>query len=892
MKSIILLAFLSLFLLSTTSHATTVNVHAGDNLQTAIDNASPGDTLILDAGATFSGNHNGPIILSAGKTGSGYITIESSALASLPDANHRVSSSDVVNMPTIVAASSGLPALQTEAGANHYQLIGIEFRTVSAADFVYDLIELGSGGQTTVSQVPHDLILDRCLIRAFPTQPLKLGVALNSIETTITNCYIAGFKRTDQDAQAIAGFNGPGPFHIINNYLEASGENLMFGGGKPNIPGLVPSNIEIKRNYLYKPLSWRQGEAGYGGVRWSVKNLFELKSARHVTFEGNVLENCWGDVNPGYGAISLTASPSPGGDSGPQATIEDVTIRYNVMKHTQNVFNIVGNDAQNQSGLGLTVENNLFMDVDWVRWSNNPDDNSNYRGQFIKISNLAHVTVNHNTVFQSGNMISVYGGANVGFVFTNNIVNYIGGILGVNDNTANTHDSQAMASFFPDGVLRGNVIIGDNNPSNMGTFASQNYYPLGPDQVIFVDYPNHDYRLAANSSYKSQGTDGADIGANISSIQANSNGSIQLSAVTYSVSESSTDAIITVTRLGDASSSATVGYATSDTAGLTNCNVVGTGIASSRCDYATTIGTLQFGAGETSKTISVPIVDDAYVEGNESFNIALSNPTNNATLGLTSSATITIIDNDASNGANPIDGTPFFVRQQYIDFLDREPDAAWLTWQDIINNCGTKYAPPCDRIEVSADFFRSEEFQSRGYFIYRFYKTLPGASDPNNPQFGYIPHYNEFMPDFARVSGPISADQLEANKVAFIYDFMTRGDFQAKYGSLTDPTAYVDALLQTVGLQNHPTRQTWINSLTNGSMTRAQVLRGLVESAEMYQKYYNEGFVIMEYFGYLRRDADGSYASWIGTMNQNNGDYRPMVNGFMNSAEYRQRFGY
>jgi Domain of unknown function (DUF4214) len=147
------------------------------------------------------------------------------------------------------------------------------------------------------------------------------------------------------------------------------------------------------------------------------------------------------------------------------------------------------------------------------------------------------------------------------------------------------------------------------------------------------------------------------------------------------------------------------------------------------------------------------------------------------------------------------------------------------------------------------------------------------------------------MPDFAKVSGFLSAQQLEANKVAFVNEFMARPDFQMKYGSLTDPTAYVDALLQTVGLPNHPGRSSWIVGLTNGSMTRAQVLRALVESGEVYTKYYNEAFVIMQYFGYLRRSADISYLQWIQTMNSTGGDYRIMINGFLNSAEYRQRFG-
>ena len=353
---------------------------------------------------------------------------------------------------------------------------------------------------------------------------------------------------------------------------------------------------------------------------------------------------------------------------------------------------------------------------------------------------------------------------------------------------------------------------------------------------------------------------------------------IQLSAATYSIDEGGGHASIVVNRIVDTSGASTVHYATSDTAGLTPCNVFN-GIASSRCDYATTIGTLQFAAGETSKTIFIPIVDDGYAEGPETFTLTLSNP-QGATLGANSTATITIIDNDAGTGTNPLTDQLFFIRQQYIDFLGREPDPPGLSgWLDVLNNCGTKYPTPCDRIEVSSDFFRSAEFQARGYFIYLFYATI-----------GRHPFYSEFMPDLAKVSGFLTDAQLEANKAAFVNEFMTRTEFQTKYGSLTDPAQYVDALLQTAGLPNHPTRNSWIAGLTNSTMTRGQVLRALVESSDVYNKYYNEAFVVMQYFGYLRRDPDALYTQWIDTLNKS-GDYRTMINGFLNSTEYAKRFG-
>ena len=356
----------------------------------------------------------------------------------------------------------------------------------------------------------------------------------------------------------------------------------------------------------------------------------------------------------------------------------------------------------------------------------------------------------------------------------------------------------------------------------------------------------------------------------------------QLTSSNYTIPENAGSAVITITRAGDLSAPATIDYATADNAALSECNVVN-GASSSRCDYATIIGTLRFAAGEASKIIFVPIVDDGYVEGSETFTITLSNPSGTI-LGTTTSASITIQDNDSIIGTNPIEGVDFFIRQQYLDFLGREPDPAGLAgWRNVLNNCGTTVAPPCDRIEVSAGFFRSEEFQSRGYFVYRFFSAL-----------GKIPVSEQFFPDFAKVSGFLTVEQLEANKAAYVNEVMARADFQTKYAStFNNPTAYVDALLQTVSLPNHPSRQTWINQLnsSNNAQTRAQVLRALVESSEVFNKYFNEAFVIMQYFGYLRRTADASYLNWIQTMNQTNGDYRIMINGFMNSAEYRRRFG-
>ncbi len=356
----------------------------------------------------------------------------------------------------------------------------------------------------------------------------------------------------------------------------------------------------------------------------------------------------------------------------------------------------------------------------------------------------------------------------------------------------------------------------------------------------------------------------------------NDDAALQFNATQFSVAENNNRVEVTVIRAGAASPELIVEYATSDTAGLTNCNVIN-GIASARCDYATSVGRLRLAAGETLKTISIPLVDDGFAEGNESFTITLSNVLGGS-LGTPATATVTINDNETSNGANPIDQTPFFVRQHYIDFLSREPDPPGAAaWEAVINNCPAGDTT-CDRIHVSSAFFRSPEFQGRGYFIYRFYPVA----------FGRKPEYVEFVPDLAKVSGFLSDAELGAAKVAFIAQFMSRPAFVTKYNGLND-TQYVDTLLTTAEVTS-PHRDFWIAALGNGTRTRATVLRDITESPEVYNKYFNQAFVVMQYFGYLRRDPDVLYVNWIQVLDST-GDFRGMVNGFMNSLEYRFRFG-
>jgi len=218
------------------------------------------------------------------------------------------------------------------------------------------------------------------------------------------------------------------------------------------------------------------------------------------------------------------------------------------------------------------------------------------------------------------------------------------------------------------------------------------------------------------------------------------------------------------------------------------------------------------------------------------------------------------------------------VRQQYLDFLGREPDPPGFSgWVNTIRNCAPN-DPSCDRVHVSEMFFRSAEFQQRGYFVYRFYSTA----------FGRKPDYAEFTPDLGRVSGFLTDEQLETAKAQFANDFTTRAAFINQYGTLGN-SLYVDALSQTAGV-TLSNRQALIDSLNAGTMTRAQALRQISERGEVYAKYYNQAFVVMEYFGYLRRDPDALYLNWIQVLDANPTDSRHMVEGFVDATEYRNRF--
>ena len=264
-------------------------------------------------------------------------------------------------------------------------------------------------------------------------------------------------------------------------------------------------------------------------------------------------------------------------------------------------------------------------------------------------------------------------------------------------------------------------------------------------------------------------------------------------------------------------------------------------------------------------------------------------------MGTPSTATVTIVDNETVTGANPIFNTPFFVRQHYLDFLSREPEAA-EPWTAVLNNCSdVNNNPLCDRLTVSAAFFGSPEFQLKGYFVYRFYKLA----------FNRLPTYTEIVTDMRSVTGQTPAEVFQ-KKATFSNAFAQRTEFTNTYGALTDGP-YVAALMGRYSLTQITTPDPaapdgtikvtlttadLTNRLIASTLTRAQVLRAIADSDQVANLEFNQAFVAMQYFGYLRRAPETpGYNNWLTYLNAHPTDSRTMVNGFMNSAEYRLRFG-
>jgi Bacterial Ig-like domain (group 2) len=470
-------------------------VNAGGDLQAALDAAQPGDEVVVQAGATFTGT----FVLRTKSSGTGWITVRSSG--ALPPAGTRITPADAPRLARLVAANAASQVLKTEAGAHHYRLIGLEITAQPGATLGYTLVSLGDASRTqnTMALQPHHLVLDRVYIHGTPTLSFQRCVALNSAWTAIVDSWLSECHGKGVDSQAIGGWNGTGPYKIDNNRLEGAAENIMFGGADPAIPNALPSDIVIRRNHIIKPPEWK-------GV-WSVKTLLEIKIGQRVLIEGNILENSWPDAQTGF-AINLKSTDQS--NTAPWSETSDITVRYNLIRNTTHGVSIAAKPEVYPAvpASRMLFEQNVF---DRIGMGADPG------GRLFQVAGVDDLTLSHNTAVSKHSFLILVNSPDPieRLTVVDNI--FAGSSYGLSGDGAGG-GTAALDTRAPGWTFHGNVITG----------ARGNRYPAGNSFPATVDLAG--VRAALNAAVASSksfvvqrlraGEPSAKPGADISLISA------------------------------------------------------------------------------------------------------------------------------------------------------------------------------------------------------------------------------------------------------------------------------------------------------------------------------------------------------------------------------------
>jgi hypothetical protein len=500
-----------------------IRVDARGNLQSALNRAKPGDVVMLASGATYVGNFTLP-----GRTcGAGPITVRTDVADSLlPPPGQRITPAYAPRLAKIVTKNSRA-ALSTTNPTCGWRLIGLEISASPelTADVVnYGLLLIGDGGwraggdnQTSLARVPSRIIIDRTFVHGLAKTNTVRCIALNGAQSAIVDSWLSDCHAKGFDSQAIEGWNGPGPFLIENNFIAGAGENVMFGGADPGITNLIPADITIRRNHFYKDPAWK-------GV-WTVKNLFELKSAQRVLVEANVFENCWADAQAGMAIVIKSSTGNQAGQANWQGTT-DVTFRYNLIRNSPRGFNVQAADGPTDLHVArVRAEQNLFENI----------GRSNGTGQdgwlMLLTHDLRDVTIRNNTF--------VHNVPNFGIAL---VMDYGEGKAKHLNITDNVFTSPAGYGIFYSGMKVGieslRAMAGNSWTFERNVVAGveaqfapwhppQNWYPPAVTGIAFVDPVSGDYRLSAKSPYKARGRAGKDPGVDLNRLRKEIDGVVQ-----------------------------------------------------------------------------------------------------------------------------------------------------------------------------------------------------------------------------------------------------------------------------------------------------------------------------------------------------------------------------
>src|SRR5260221_18424 len=539
-----------------------INVNAGGDLHSALNNALRRQVIQLQAGATFSGKFNVP---AKNCDTNHWIIIRTSAPDSaLPAEGQRITPcyggvASLVGRPQYsctnpknVMAKVQMPTvgdgpLQIASGANHYRFIGLEVTRPSGAPGPARLIMVPKTGTA------DHLVFDRLWMHGTTQDETHNAVVLNGMsDVAIVDSYLNDFHciagtGTCTDAHAISGGNSntqDGPFKIQGNFLEASGEAILFGGGPATT---TPADIQVLNNHFWKPLQWMKGSpnfiGGPDGHPFIVKNHFELKNATRVLVEANIMENSWaGFSQTGYAILLTPKNQATKGGLGafvcPLCQVTDITIRYVRISHAGGGIQMATvRDTPNGPGQPALAG---------TRWSIHDvvlDDLSKKYvggGTVFEIVNgwaknpVNTVTINHVTGFPDpGGHVMIVGNrlTNMpmyGFVFTNNMVttgqypvwDAIGGI-----GSCSQADGplSSITSCFSTFTFANNALVASPAAFPPSKWPLNNMFPQTIDDARFVNFNNGNggnYELQPSSPYKSKSTDGEDVGADIVGLNA------------------------------------------------------------------------------------------------------------------------------------------------------------------------------------------------------------------------------------------------------------------------------------------------------------------------------------------------------------------------------------